>query len=310
MQIIQNSKFKIQNLAGILLPVICYLLLVSCSPTPALQSGFQKTHVTVDGTASEWRIPLRFYDPDTKLNYAVTNDDEKIYLCARIVDELSQAKVVRNGINIWFDTLAKKNKTIGILFPVPDKNADDFQSTGAQGSKAGGYSLDAIKKKFLQTANQMQLTGFKSGIPDFLAASDNEFGIKVSINWDVNNIMIYEAAIPFKTFYKDKLTAKDSTKSFDLSMTIPGFPAPEKTDDGSSNAGAGVPGGGAGGGMGGMGGNSSLGGRGGMGGMGGGGMNSAAGGSNARNMRAGNITETNPKYVTNSFWVKIRLAAK
>ncbi len=307
MQKIQNSKFKIQNLTGILLLVTCYLLLVSCSHAPALQSTYQKAPVTVDGTASEWRIPLRFYDPDTKLNYSLTNDDDKIYLCARIVDELSQAKVVRNGIYIWFDTLAKKNKAVGILFPVPDKSSDDFQPTNRSGDgNKHAYSLEAIKKKFLQQANQVQLTGFKSGVPDFLAASENEFGIRVSINWDVNNIMIYEAAIPFKTFYKDKLTAKDSLKNFDFSITIQGFPAPEKTDDGSSNASGGVPGAGAGGGMGGMGGNSGMGGRG----MGGGGMNGAAGGGNARNMRAGNAVEVNPMYVTNSFWAKIRLAAK
>jgi len=218
---------------------------------------------------------------------------------------------VRNGINIWFDTLAKKNKATGILFPVPDKSADDFQPTPGSGDgNKRGYSLDAIKKKFLQTANQMQLTGFRSGIPDFLAASENETGIKVSINWDVNNIMIYEAVIPFNTFYKDKLVARDSTKNFDFSMTIMGFPAPEKTDDGSGNASGGVPGGGTGGGMGGMGGNSGMGGRGGMGGGMGSSMNGAGGGGNARNMRAGNAVEVNPMYVTNSFWVKIRLAAK
>ena len=286
------------------------LLAAACSHTPALQSSYQKTPVTTDGNASEWRIPLRFYDPDTKLNYSLTNDDDKIYICARIVDELSQAKVVRNGINIWFDTLAKKNKATGILFPIPDKNSDDFQPNSSGDGTKHGYSLAAIKKKFLQQANQMQLTGFKSGIPDFLAASENEFGIKVSINWDVNNIMIYEAAIPFNTFYKDKLVAKDSIKNFDFSMTILGFPAPEKTDDGSNNASGGVPGGGAGGGMGGMGGNSGMGGRGGMGGGMGSSMNGAGGGGNARNMRAGSMADVNPMYVTNSFWVKIRLAAK
>lgn len=281
-----------------------FLFICACSQKIIYQSAYQTKPVSADGNPQEWRIPLRFYDSDTKLNYTLTNDDDKIYLCVRIVDELSQAKVVRNGLNIWFDTLAKKNKQCGILFPVPDKNADEYQqesSSESSSRKKQGGNLDGIKKKFLQQANQMQLTGFKSGIPDFLAASTNEYGINVSINWDVNNIMIYEAAIPFKTFYKDKLVAKDSLKNIDFSMTIPGFPAPEKKDDGSSNASGGVPGGGAGGGMGGMGG-------GGMGGRGG--MNSAAGGANARGMRGGSTVEIDPMYVTNSFWVKIRLSAK
>src|ERR1700756_5050940 len=181
------------------------ILFFACSPKALYQTSWQSTPVVADGNASEWRIPLRFYDSDTKLNYTLSNDDEKIYLCVRIVDELSQAKVMRNGLNIWFDTLAKKNKQCGILFPVPNKDADEYQADGASGGGGGGGGrhhggdgshkggdVDAVKKKFLRQANQMQLIGFKKGIPDYLAP-ENEYGINVNINWDANNIMIYEA---------------------------------------------------------------------------------------------------------------------
>jgi hypothetical protein len=306
-----HKKLLVLILFGII------VFISACSPKATFQSGWQTTPVTVDGNPSEWRIPLRFYDSDTKLNYTLSNDDEKIYLCVRIVDELSQAKVVRNGINIWFDTLAKKNKKVGILFPVPDRTADEDQADASRssgshhgGGKKPGSDLDAIKKKFLQQANQMQLTGFKSGIPDFLAASQNDYGINVSINWDVNNIMIYEAVIPFKTFYKPALVAKDSLRNFDFSMTIHGFPAPEKKDDGSSSGGGGggMGGGGMGGSGGGMGG--AGGGMGGAGGGRGGGGMGGGGGGRGGGMRGGNMAEANPMYETNSFWVKIRLAAK
>ena len=143
----------------------------ACSPKAMYQTTWQNTPVVADGNPSEWRIPLRFYDSDTKLNYTLSNDDEKIYLCVRIVDELSQAKIMRNGLNIWFDTLAKKNKQCGILFPVPDKGGDEYQTDGASGEggrgshhggggKRGG-DVDAAKNKFLRQANQMQLVGFK-----------------------------------------------------------------------------------------------------------------------------------------------------
>jgi len=286
------------------------------------QTSWQSKPVVVDGDPSEWFIPLRFYDADTKLNYTLSNDDEKIYLCVRIVDELSQAKVIRNGINIWFDTLAKKNKQCGILFPVPDKGADDYQTDGAStdgdggGHHRGGGSgkhggVDAVKKKFLRQANQMQLIGFKKGIPDYLAP-ENEYGINVSINWDVNNIMIYEAAIPFKAFYKPALVAKDSLRNFDFSMTIHGFPAPEKKDDGSNSGGGGGMGGSGGGMGGGMPGGGGMGGGGmggaGRGGMGGGGMGGGRGGGGG--MRGAGSAEVNPMYETKSFWVKVRLSAK
>ena len=292
-----------------LLSVICIgiiLFFSTCTTTTALKSNWQSKPVSIDGNAAEWFIPLRFYDPETKLNYNITNDNENIYICLRIVDELVQAKVVRNGINIWLDTAAKKNKACGILFPVPDKNTDDntgFGGTGAQGSKQIA-NLDNIKRRFLQTANQMQVTGFKVGTPDFLAATSNEYGINVSINWDVNSILIYEASIPFKTFYKPKLMAKDSTKNIDISITIQGFPAPEKKDDGSNTANNSMAG--ASGGMGGA--NGGMGGRG----MSGQqqGMNAGMNGGNTRNLRISSSAETNPLYETKSFWVKMRLSAK
>ncbi len=277
----------------------------ACSPKAMYQTSWQSTPVVADGNPSEWRIPLRFYDSDTKLNYTLSNDDEKIYLCVRIVDELSQAKIMRSGLNIWFDTLAKKNKQCGILFPVPDKGGDEYQTdvASSSGSNRGGgkkgRDVDAIKNKFLRQANQMQLVGFKKSIPDYLAP-ENEYGINVSINWDVNNIMIYEAVIPFKTFYKTALVAQDSLRNFDFSMTIHGFPAPEKKDDGNSgSSGSAIPGGG----MGGNGMNS-----GGMGGAGRGNMGSM-GGNRVGTMR-GTQAEVNPIYETKSFWVKVRLSVK
>ena len=290
------------------IPFIGLIILIqACSPKAMYQTSWQSTPVVADGNASEWRIPLRFYDSDTKLNYTLSNDNEKIYLCVRIVDELSQAKVMRNGLNIWFDTLAKKNKQCGILFPVPDKTTDEYQTDGegGRGSHRGGGKkgdADAAKSKFLRQANQMQLTGFKKTIPDYLAP-ENEYGINVSINWDANNIMIYEAVIPFKTFYKPSLTAKDSLKNIDFSMTIHGFPAPEKKDDGNSGGGSGM-GSGMGGGMpggGGMGGGS----------MGAGGMNGRGSmGGGRGGMRGASMAEANPMFETNSFWVKVRLSAK
>ena len=226
---------------------ICTIYLFSaCTPKAMYQSAWQTTSVKADGDASEWRLPLRFYDSDTKLNYTLSNDNEKIYLCVRIVDELSQAKIIRNGLNIWFDTLAKKNKQCGILYPVPNVNAEDNQdgngssgSGSGRGSRHGNSDVDMVKNKFLRQANQMQLIGFKKGVPDYLA-SGNEYGVDVSINWDKNNIMIYEAVIPFKTFFRPSLVAKDSLRNFDFSMTIHGFPAPEKKDDSGSSGGSGV----------------------------------------------------------------------
>ena len=283
------------------------VLLISCTPKALYRTAWQSTPVTVDGNASEWRIPLRFYDPDTKLNYTLSNDNEKIYLCIRIVDELSQAKVMRNGLNIWFDTLAKKNKHCGILFPVPDKAGEENGENNLQGGShhsggrhgSGGNSED-IKERFLRQANQMQLIGFKKNIPDYLT-TENEFGINVNINWDANNIMIYEASIPFGAFYKPKLEPRDSLKNFDFAMTIHGFTAPKKDDSNTTSSGNNM----GGSSMGSMNGAGMGGGMNGMGGMNGSGMT----GGRPNGMR-GNMAEADPRFETNSFWARINFSVK
>ncbi|MBS1646756.1 MAG: hypothetical protein JST67_05405 [Bacteroidetes bacterium] len=269
------------------------LFVFACAPKALYRAGWQKTPVTADGNASEWAVPLRFYDSDTKLNYTLSNDNKNIYLCVRVVDELSQEKIMHSGLNIWIDTLAKKTRRSGILFPVPDKaNEEATQNTVHPNKKNSSYN-DEVKEKFLNQVNQMQLIGFKKNIPDYLAA-DNEYGLRVSINWDKNNIMIYEAVIPFNTFYKPALEPKDSIKNFDFAITIHGFTAPKKEDDNSSNANNSMGSGGMGGGMGGNG-------------MG---MGSMGGGNGRMNTMRGPASESNPRYETNSFWARIHFSAR
>jgi len=45
----------------------------------------------------------------------------------------------------------------------------------------------------------MELTGFKSPIGGITALVNN-YGIKIGMNWDSSDILIYEAIIPFKHF--------------------------------------------------------------------------------------------------------------
>ena len=99
----------------------------------------------------------------------------------------------------------------------------------------------------------MQLTGFKEAMKETVSITDNEYGIRVCINTD-NSGMYYEAAIPFNTFFKRRISLSDSTKTFGLSivinaMSMPSMPQGDKSEM-SGGMGGGMPGGGGmGGGM-------------------------------------------------------------
>ncbi len=284
--------------------VFCFLVfLISCAPSVISQLGWQSTPVIIDGKLTEWEAPLRFYDTETKLNYVVSNDKENLYICIRAADEKSQQKIMRAGMQIWIDTSGKKNKQVGISFPLSAKTRiREDNETHTDFKRGEKPNTERWHKKIIEESNEMFLTGFKSPLTG-LTALQNTSGLNISINWDVNNIMIYEAVIPFSTFYKPALLLKDSLKTFGFSIVVNGITAPESNNNNGS--GGGMPGG-----MGGSGGGMGGGGRGG-GGMGGGGRGGGMGGGGGRGGgMGGGGTPSNPMYETNKFWVKVRLASK
>ena len=287
--------------AIVVLPLLC-----SCSSGPTYLSQWQSKPVTIDGDASDWQRPLAYYDPDSKLSYTITNDSTKLYLCVEAFDEPTQVKIIREGLQLWIDTAGGKDQEIGVLYPV----AATMQ-TGAReynpreyGSQTDYDPIGTMRRNFLRSQGEIELSGFKSPIGG-LVSLHNAFGIEVRINWDtLNNILNYEAAIPFATFYQHSLSRTDSLKMFGIRFTVKGIEKQRATKEkGSDDGGTGVsiPGGGGGayppgGGV--------PGGAGGSGGMGRGGS-----GGGRRGGRGASGSSSSPLNESSSFWIRLRLAS-
>jgi hypothetical protein len=237
------------------------ILFVSCK-APLYETKWQDHEVVADGNPKEWKIPLRFYDNKSKLSYTVTNDLDNLYICIRITDDASQIKVMRAGMQIWLDTTGSNKQTTGILFPKrisqqPDPVPQNSETNSKRTSGGHQVNMKHLRTDFQREYKEMQVTGFKAPIRGALPLQ-NDFGINIGINWDANRydssfIMIYEAVIPFKTFYKNKLTLTDSVKKFGVSIIVSQLPyAPGKSGGARGGGGSGMAGGGMrGGGMGG-----------------------------------------------------------
>ena len=276
--------------------------LASCSSSPLIQSIPQTKPIVVDGDASDWQLPLAFYDKETKLSFTVSNDSTKLYFCFEAFAQELQTKIVRGGLQIAIDTTGGKGNDITLQYPVPAT----MQRVEPQGASGYGSSSDnfdpigALRRNFLRSqATMMQLTGFFPPAGG-LVSQKNPFGIEVRINWDtINNVLNYEAAIPFSMFYKRFLSASDSSKVFGLTFTVNGVTRtgagkrqkePDETADGGGN----YPGGGAGGGYTG-------------GGMGSGGMGRGGGGHRGGGGRSGG-NESNPLSESQTLSVRLHLA--
>lgn len=200
--------------------------LFSCSKT-IYDSSWQSKKVTADGISREWEIPLRYYDYNSKLQYTVTNDTSNLYICIRACDEISQKKIIRAGMQIWIDTSGKKKEVTGILFPLANLSNGEYKKHSSYRDSSETKTplfqktdSKSIKRRYDRQPKEIQLVGFKPPIEGTVFLK-NGFGIIANIDWDSIGVMTYEAIIPFRTFYKNQLTAKDSTKLFDVTIKIP-----------------------------------------------------------------------------------------
>jgi hypothetical protein len=227
---------------------------VFCSCSHETFSGaWQATPVKVDARINDWDIPLRFYDDKTKLNYSVTNDANTIYLCMRAADPQVQTKITQAGMQVWIDTTGKKKHTIGISFPLPTgvkmQYGEQAGSDLSNPDMLGKQDRSKMRNDFLAANKEMQVTGFKPPLGGFIPLHSDS-GINISMNWDSTNTLIYEAEIPFSTFYKKSLTSSDSMKVFNIGIFVNGVEVISPT---SRRGGAGEGPGGMGGGFGGSG---------------------------------------------------------
>ncbi len=268
------------------------IILISCSsPAPLLQSNWQDKPVKVDGKATEWTIPLQYYDNDTKLNYVISNDDSNLYYCFRITDDKEQMRVMRVGMQFWIDTTGKNQQQVGIQFPFPQLSAMAESNENQSGYHHHTRTDSSTAHGWTGKPNEMRLTGFLYPISG-VTPMPNIYGIKVSIARDSTGVTIYEASIPFKTFYKSVLTSADNNKA--LGITIILNPMQSEHSNGGSHHGGG----------------SGMGGPGGMGirGMGGGGIGGGGymggGGHHSRDEDEGSGENDN---VTSTATLKLKL---
>jgi hypothetical protein len=222
----------IRSFAGLLrFAVFSLMLLPSCS-VPLYVSMWQHTPVKADGNAWEWKKPLRYYDPSSKLQYTFSNDLKNMYICVRATNEESQQKILRGGMQIWIDTTGKAKERSGILFPLPEtETKEDLKRERTQDPETANFKT---KKKFRNDRTELELTGFKPPAAGVLPLQ-NIYGVSANLNMDSLDILTYEAIIPFRTFFKDSLLPADSSRVFSFKIVVNGLPHAKK-DSGSQAA--------------------------------------------------------------------------
>lgn len=184
------------------------LLFLGMNTYAANNQSAYKTDVTVDGINKEWSSPLPRYNKNTGINFDVTNDERNIYLIIRVADTTSQRQILQNGLEVWINKDGKKKTTTGITYPMaPDKSKAALNN---QLARTNGFSMNI---------NELILTGFllENGRQPVQGCP-----VKVAFRKDPSDCFVYELAIPFNTFYKEKLEKEDLGKGFYIGFIVKG----------------------------------------------------------------------------------------
>jgi hypothetical protein len=241
--------------------VLAVIAFAACSPKLAPEGHYQDSPVTADGIPSEWKIPLRFTNSAYTMQYNVTNDDQNIYVAVSSFDDITQLRILRSGMTIYFDPKGKKNKDISLHFPIqkaPDPNGNRSRGDGSTTyyqNQNNTQSRDTRKEELLLQSDYYNTTGFTGIENGQFSAGDQKGPIHIGIKLNnQDSLLVYEVVIPVKNILGADWAAKASKKNFSVGVVL--------------DAVAGASGGGGGGRPGGSGGMRGMG----MRGMGGGGM--------------------------------------
>lgn len=177
--------------------------------------------VKIDGIANEWANPLNFYDIKTHLLFGIANDSNTLYLVFQNPDEGAQSKLFRCGMKVTLSVKKLKHKAT-INYPLPQSGEEDAGPNHTP-------NMDLMKNNFRMQSIMMVTEGFAlhNGM---LPVNDSSI-IKAAINWNENNNMIYELAVPFTEIYGSNFSAVDLANELTLKVEINAMEKPHNTGE-------------------------------------------------------------------------------
>jgi YD repeat-containing protein len=247
--------------------------------------------MAVDGDLKKWGDSLRYYNAEKRINYALANTKDTLYMAIRLDDRIDQMRVLRAGLMLSIDPKGKKKETFSITFPLNVQGNIPLNQLHADTDGAvTKQDREELMRERITTLRGIKVTGF-TDVEDEMITTSNTYGFQTAVNYDDAGNLVCEAAIPLKYFHVDDPSKSDWAFNFKINGVE------RKLNSGNNEQEGGSSHGGRGGGMGGGGG-------GGMG--GGGGRHGGRGGSNSQGQSSGGDKGELAK--SSDFWVKFYLA--
>jgi hypothetical protein len=157
-------------------------------------------------------------------------------VCLQSPDEMNQTKIMKGGMEISLS--GKGVHKVSINFPLAP------QGSGHSSASTGQSSFDRKEKRtsFILQNTLMEVNGFTSKT-GMISINDSS-GINAAINWDDNDRLTYEIAIPYREWLGAGYTAADLVKIISIDIVVKPLRLPGHANSVGGRAGSGFSGGG------------------------------------------------------------------
>ncbi|AMJ66470.1 hypothetical protein [Hymenobacter sp. PAMC 26628] len=246
------------------------LLLIACGrqPQAASPSRFAAAPPTIDGQTTDWGPDSLHYDAESKLQYAVLNDQRAVYVRLKVSDPMTQGRLLSQGFTVWLDSTGQNQQQFGVRYTLhPEPVAKPALDANGQPVAAAPMTLKDRRARLAQAladVHDMELLNYKGNKEPTYTDTQSPLGVKLGLALDAQDNIVYELAVPMRLLYR-KVPSLASGQRAKVGVTVLSNRMAMPKGSGADDNGYGV--GGSNSGMGG-----GMGGRGGMGGYGGRGM--------------------------------------
>lgn len=189
----------------------------SCSPKLAPPGHYQDSPVIVDGNISDWRVPLRFSNPEYNMEYEVSNDNKNMYVCVYSKDIYMQKRILKSGMVIYFDPKGEKNKNMSLVFPVK-KPADPAAQRNNEPIRYTDYMTEM--NQLLRQSDYYNTTGMVNMENGQYALDSKINNIQVAIKLHGDSSLVYEAAVPINYLLGTDLKTGYKPANFSVGIVV------------------------------------------------------------------------------------------
>ncbi|MBW4888932.1 hypothetical protein KXQ82_04370 [Mucilaginibacter sp. HMF5004] len=192
--------------------------------------------VKIDGKFTEWPEKQLSADRTGKINYIIANDDKNLYVVIKTADQSTTMRIMSAGITLAVNPKGKKKETYAVTFPIisqKDMAGQERVSPGVEGPDINAMQRSMRSKMVIIGVKGFPLINFDQ------ISIYNSYGIKTAIDFDEQNNLCYEAAIPLGLLSLNV----DQTDPLACNIKVNGFKMPDMPGDAGAGMGGGPPGG-------------------------------------------------------------------